>query len=85
MTVWEFEDAVSVLERIQIVIWAPHGVDVEGYTCERADGGNCSLATFLDTSVQPFIGDREVIVFNGARQPAHGAAHLSTIRNSYRR
>ena len=83
MTITEFEDAVWRLEGIRIEVGGGEDETVMEYPYRRAERNKRTISVFLLRRIKSCIGERDVIVINGAGLPVHGNTHLGTVRSSY--
>lgn len=84
MKVYELEDCIYNIEKIQVVIRAPRNEETNlEYDYQRAAPGNTSLSELRRGRLSEIGAQYEYEVFDGDHETPNGRTNLSTIRNSY--
>jgi hypothetical protein len=81
----DLEEEIFRFEDIRIVIRGYVNCRVEKYLYKRKAFGNTTLKDWIETRVQPLIGDLKIEVINGrGHVMIHPRTKLESIRNSYK-
>lgn len=84
MTIQELEEKVWAQDGIRIVIRGAENAKVADYTQKNGAQATWNVTKFLETRIQPLIGDKGVIVLLGDGEEPHGRTLLSSVRDSYK-
>jgi len=84
ITAREFEAKVFETEDVVVRLRCPHDQTVEDYNFLRKAAGNTSMTDWLESRVNPRIGDIDCDILEGSTyQRPHGRTNMDTLRRSY--
>lgn len=78
-----FVQKVKELEGVTIALWTSATTKVEDYHYERCTHQVLSIKQWIETRIQPKIGNIEVRVIDGRGNAAHRARSMHSLRMSY--
>ncbi len=85
MKIHEIENKAWSMDGVRIIIRGSENEDLNDYTQKNAAQASWSVTKYIETRIQPLIGDKEVIVLLGDGEQPHGRTLLSSVRDSYKK